>query len=132
MKWSRLKKRIEDTFADSVHDRVELWATRYRHTHDQEGEAWIPFDGKRTISLGTYSYEMEARRVRNELRAASGCVNYRNTEHQAGYYAAYDQEDKIVNHQGFYPLWEFHDALFAYLNLSIDEILRSTNPLIKA
>lgn len=44
MKWSELKKRIEEKFAESVHGRVEVWATRYRHAHDQEGEAWITFD----------------------------------------------------------------------------------------
>lgn len=132
MKWSQLKTRIEDNFAASVHGRVEVWTTRYRHAHDQDGEAWITFDGQRVASLATYSYEIEARQVRKEIRAASGCVDYRNPEHRENYYAAYDQADQIVNHQGLYPLWEFNDTLFAYLNLSIDDVLRSTDPLTKA
>jgi hypothetical protein len=132
MKWSQLKKRIEDNFAVSVHGRVEVWSTRYRHAHDQEGEAWITFDGKRAISLATYSYEMEAGRVREEIRTTSGCVDYRNPAHRTGYYSAYDEADRIVNHEGFYPLWGFNKTLFAYLNLSIDDVLQSTDPLTKA
>jgi hypothetical protein len=132
MKWSQLKKRIEDNFATSVHGRVEVWSTRYRHAHDQEGEAWITFDGQKVISLATYSYEVEAGQVRNALRKASGCLDYRNPEHQAGYYSAYSEADRIVNCHGFYPLWEFNKALFTYLNLSIDDALRSIDPLTKA
>lgn len=132
MKWSQLKKRTEDNFAASVHGRVEVWSTRYRHAHDQDGEAWITFDGKRTISLATYSYEIEAGRLRDEIRTTSGCVDYRNPAHQAGYYAAYEAADRIVNREGFYPLWEFNKTLFAYLNLAIDDALQSTDPLSKA
>lgn len=132
MKWSQLKKRIEDNFAASVHGRVKVWSTRYRHAHDQDGEAWITFDGQRVISLATFSYEVEAGQVRNKIRRTSGCVDYRNPEHQAGYYSAYDEADRIVNYQEFYPLWEFNKSLFAYLNLSIADALRSTDPLTKA
>jgi hypothetical protein len=132
MQWSQLKKRIEDTFAESVQGRVEVWATRYRHAHDQEGEAWITFDKERIISMGTWTYEKKADEVRTKLREESGCTDYRNPEHRSGYYSAYDKADEIVHRQGHYPLWDAYKAFFEYLNLSIDEILTSENPIVKA
>ncbi|MFC7513559.1 hypothetical protein ACFQUU_00930 [Herbaspirillum sp. GCM10030257] len=47
MQWSQLKKSLEASFAESVRGRVEVWATRYRHAHEQAGEAWITFDKHR-------------------------------------------------------------------------------------
>ena len=49
MKWSQLKKRIEESFADSVRGRVEVWNTRYRRAHDDAGEAWITIDKQRVF-----------------------------------------------------------------------------------
>lgn len=132
MQWSQLKKRVEETFAEPVKGRVEVWATRYRHAHDQEGEAWITFDKKRIISMGTWTYEKEAAEVRTKLREESGYTDYRNPEHRSGYYSAYDKADEIVHGQGHYPLWDAYKSFFEYLNLSIDEILASENPIIRA
>jgi hypothetical protein len=131
MQWSQLKKRIEATFAESVQGRVEVWATRYRHASDQDGEAWITFDKQRLISMGTWTYEKEAAEARIKLRKDSGCTDYKNPEHKLGYYAAYNQADEIVKAQGHYPLWDTHRSFFEYLSLSIEEILASENSVIK-
>jgi hypothetical protein len=41
MRWSLLKKKVEDNFADSVVGRVEVYNTRYRKAHDEYGEVWV-------------------------------------------------------------------------------------------
>ena len=58
MPWSKLKQRIEETFADSVRGRVELHQTRYRRAHDQAGELWITLDGEQILSAGSYTAEL--------------------------------------------------------------------------
>lgn len=132
MQWSQLKKHIEETFAESVRDRVEVWATRYRHAHDQEGEVWITFDKTRIISLGTWSYEEAAEKARIGIREASGCLDYRIPEQRSGYNAAHAEAEAIVHWQGYYPLWDAYKAMYKYLSLSIDDILVSGNPLIQS
>ena len=44
MQWSKVKKRVEATFADCVRGRVEIWATRYRESHDGE-RVWMRLEG---------------------------------------------------------------------------------------
>lgn len=53
MMWSKLKSRIEAGFADCLKGRVEIWNTRYRGAHDQEGEGWITSHGERIHSMSS-------------------------------------------------------------------------------
>jgi len=41
MSWSKLRERIEDGLADCAKGGVEVWITRYRNAHEQEGEALL-------------------------------------------------------------------------------------------
>jgi hypothetical protein len=132
MKWSQLKKRIEDNFADSVRGRVEIWNTRYRKSHDQEGEAWVTIDKQRVSSMGTYTYFAELYRETKRLREESGCTDFRDPDQLEGYHLAHDQADKLVHDRGLSSLWDVNRALFDSLSLSIDDAIRSENPIIRA
>jgi len=132
MKWSQLKKRIEATFADSVRGRVQVWNTRYRRSHDQEGEGWITIDKKRVYSMGTYTYFVESHREAERLQRERGCTDFRNPHQAPGYYKAWEEAEQFVHDKGIHPLWELNAALFAYLNMSIDRIASSENPIIRA
>ncbi len=132
MKWSQLKKRIEATFADSVAGRVEVWNTRYRRAHDQEGEAWITIDKQRVVSMATYTYFVEFYRQANRLRLESACDDFSDPAQREGYHRAGDEADRIVNERGVFPMGALNRALFDYLNLSIDDASESQNPIIRA
>jgi hypothetical protein len=56
MRWSQLKKQLHDRIAKSVVASIDLNQTRYRHSHDEEGEFWISFQGSRIFSTGSLSY----------------------------------------------------------------------------
>lgn len=141
MQWSQLKKRLEATFASSVQGRVEIWATRYRHAHDKAGEAWITLDKKRVVSMGTWTYELESAKVQkaNSLETDSTDV-LRSAhpthpgvqDHHNDYADAANEADQMLQGQGIYPLRDAYAAFSAYLNLSIEEILASDNPLIRS
>jgi hypothetical protein len=132
MKWSQLKKRIEDNFADSVKGRVEVWNTRYRKAHDDEGKAWITIDKQRVFSIGTYTYDVESNREAKRIQEESGCTDYRDPNQYEGYRLAHQQADKIVHDRGVFPLWKVNMALFDSLSMSIENIIKSENPIIRA
>ncbi len=50
MRWSKLKKLVEDTFADSVKGRVHIYSTHYQCSC---GRGWITVDGKELVDLST-------------------------------------------------------------------------------
>jgi hypothetical protein len=120
MRWTKLKQRIEEGFADSVRGRVEIWTTRYRHSHDQEGEAWITLDGKRLHSMGSMSFFIEE-------WDAVGRPNYRAGERPK---RSYDDVEPELHARGVMGLWSVNSTLFNYLSMSIEEILISENALV--
>jgi len=68
MKWSRLKKRGEANFADTVRRRMEARNTRYRDSDDGEGEARVTIDKQRGAGMGTYTYFLESSPEGNRVR----------------------------------------------------------------
>lgn len=132
MKWSQLKKRIEATFAPSVVGRIEVWNTRYRGSHDAEGEAWFTLDGKRVWSMGSLSYMIAESRETERIRRERGCADWGDPNQRDGYRAAWEEGRTSVHADGVFAMWDVNNALFEYLNLPIEEIQRSENPIIQA
>lgn len=131
MKWSRVKKRVEDSLAESVRGRVQFWTTRYRHSHDEVGEGWITLDRVRVASMGTQTYLNEYYATAHRLRVDRGCLDHRDSEQQEGYYAAYDEANRRMAERGIFSQWEFASALFEFLHMSIDQALISRSPIIR-
>ena len=119
MKWSQLKKRIEATFAKSVAGRVEVWNTRYRGAHDDAGEAWITVDGVRVTSMGACTFGRMYWEESWKLR-------------QDGYCRTRDEAVRRAHERGGFLPSEVNRALFDYLSLSIDDAIKSDNPIIRA
>jgi len=99
--------------ADSVRDRVVFGTTSYRKSHDQIGRGWITIDGKEILNMPSLDFEIEVYGRRN--------LN-----------ATYEEMSKEVHDLNLFSQWDLQASLFACINLSIDEILASDNPLIRA
>ena len=132
MRWSKLKKEIESGFADSVQGRVEVWTTRYRGAHDQEGEGWMTVDKVRVHSMGSLTHMIDFYRRVEEIRIEEDCEDYHDPADQVGYYGAIDVVDDALQSEGAIGLRDFNAALFDYLNLSIEDILKSDRAIIRA
>lgn len=59
MQWSQLKKRINERLAESVHGRIDLRSTSYRHSLGQDGRGSIAIDGHEILSLATMVFLFE-------------------------------------------------------------------------
>ena len=121
MRWSKLKQRLESNFAESLRGRVALHQTRYRECHDQEGEFWITLDGVRILSIGSMTALNALSKARVDLQetgmSAAGAVSH-----------ALDDLDR----RGVFVLEQIVRQLTTYLNLSIDEIMTSSSPVVRA
>lgn len=132
MRWSKLKQRIEDNLTDCAKGRVEIWNTRYRNSHDQEGEAWITIDKERVHSMGSLTHLTEFYERCRQLQEDRDCLDYRDREQIEGYLTAQNEVGIKLRQEGVIPLWEFNDALFEYLNMSLEHILISEQMIIRA
>jgi len=121
MQWSQLKKQLESRFAKGVAARVALHQTRYRHSHDQEGEFWITLDKNRIFSSGSLSYLTSLSALTAKHRGEGD-----TTAH------AYKRAWPILDASGLFLLEQINKDLFLSLSLGIDEMLASTSPVVRA
>ncbi|MBM4027823.1 MAG: hypothetical protein FJ280_20845 [Planctomycetes bacterium] len=112
MKWSQLRARIESLWVDSVRGRIQIGSTAYGRSSD--GRGWITVDGQEIIVM-TWSNAESWRYPRDP----EGQERWADAVRQA--HAA-----------NMFSRGEWHGALFDYLSMSMDEILKSDNPLIRA
>jgi hypothetical protein len=114
MKWSQIRKRLKVFLADCVSDRVTFGTTSYRKSHDQIGRGWIAIDGIQILNMPSLDFEIEAYGRR------------RNPE------ATYEEMSKEVHELNLFSQWDLQKSLYQCINLPIDEILTSENPLVRA
>jgi hypothetical protein len=117
MRWSKLKKTIEDKFADCVKGRVQLYTTRYTSGSYFMVRGWITLDGKEIANFSTPD-------------------NYKkygwNTPDINERIPAEERTSGKAVEKGEFFRWDFVVACFDYLNANIDEAFASDNPIIKS
>ncbi len=121
MRWSKVKKLVEDSFAESVKRRVQIYSTHYQCSC---GRGWITIDGKELVDLSTMLSSMIYRCAYHEV------TNVPYPKHAA----VPDDErtpDKLVE-DGEFSRFDLHVACWDYLHQSIKDSLESANPLIKS
>lgn len=121
MRWSQLKKQLQDRFAKSIAATIDLNQTRYRHSHDQEGEFWISFRGSRMFSAGSLTYLSSLGAETSKNRAAGA------TSAQA-----YELAWPVMDSSGLFLLEQMNKDLFFSLGLTVEEMLEHNNPVIRA
>lgn len=130
-RWSKLKKRITDLICDDLKDRIGIYATLYRETHDQMGKVWIELDKKVIFEANTLEWEIEYFKISDEIRQINHCTNFRDKDQSEEYFKAYDYEEKILSQQHKMDESQFYKALLMYLNSPFEESLQSKNDLIR-
>ena len=129
MRWSQLRRQIEDRFAPSVASRVALHTAHYRHAHDGDGRAWIELDGKEVATMCYFQAGHARRDLAEELRVANNATN----AGQAGTPQwLQDEAIAVTRRAGVLSQEEFYRLLHEYLRTSIADVLASDNPITRA
>ena len=92
---------------------MEFHLTSYRRSHDEADKVWITIDGETVLKMKHYPYQ------RAEFEAYWCGLEYTAAR-------------SLLCELGFFRPQDFGNAMRTYLDLSIDDALASTNPLIKA
>lgn len=117
MMWSKLKKSIEEKFAESIDGRVNLYVTRYTSGSYYMVRGWITIDGEEIANFSTPDNN-------NKYGWNTPEINERIPEGERTKGAA--------SEKGEFSRWEFIDACRDYLNHNIDEAVKSENPIIRS
>lgn len=117
MKWSKLKKTIEDNFSDKLEGRVSIYITRYTTGSYFMVRGWITIDKEEIANFSTpdnyskfgWNTPDIDKRIPDEERT----------------------EGKAVD-KGEFSRTDFLDACWVYISLNNDDAFKSMNPIIKA
>lgn len=122
MQWSKLKKRVENNFADSIKNRVELYTTAYRQ-QDDISRSWIVIDKKQEVSftdcaswkkLGAYFHEL----------TPTNCLKHESID-----------DNKRIEGQlfeeGEFSSYDFKIMAFESLSISASDCTISEHPILR-
>lgn len=121
MKWSKVKKLVEESFAESIKGRVQIYSTHYQCSC---GRGWITIDGKELVDLSTMLSGMIYR-----------CVYHETTNVPYKKHPKVLDADRIPNklvEDGEFSRFDLHHACWDYLHQSVRDSLDSENPLIQS
>lgn len=119
MRWSKLKKLVEGSFAESVRGRVHVYSTRYQCSC---GRGWITVDGEELADLNT---EISGRKYR--------AFYHETTRTTCARHAAVPDEERTggnVVEPGEFSRFDLHEACWEYVHSSVNSSLASENPLL--
>src|SRR5918999_648364 len=134
MKWSQLKHRAAALLAESLKDRVAYYSTRYRKDHDREGRGWIAVDGIQVFDMSTLRAWAEQHATTRQALGVHERWKWEQWPYPSREYWDYwhhtAEADRIG--RGVLARWDFNQALFDYLSLSLEDALTSSNVVIRA
>lgn len=115
--WSKLKKTVEEKFAESVKGKVGIYVTRYTSGSYFMVRGWITINGEEIANFSTPDNNLKygwntppvGERIPDTARNENSAVE-----------------------KGEFARWELMDACISILNLSVDDALASDNPIIRA
>ena len=128
MRWSQLRKQIEDRLAPAVRGRVALHTAHYRHAHDGDGRAWIEIDGREVATMCYFRAGRARRELAEELRAAN---NPENRGPAGVARELYEAAVAITRRAGTLSQQEFYAVLHEYLRLPIEAALDAEDPITR-
>jgi hypothetical protein len=113
MQWSKLKTRMKALIHPALSQRIDFHITSYRQSHDGVDKIWMTLDGVKFFNCGHYDFE------RAEWAGYHSGLNQREVAHWLAGQAIYSPNYVV-------------ESMRTYLDLSIEDALRSENPFIKA
>jgi len=124
MRWSKLKARVKERICPELRQRVDFHATSYRHSHDEAEKVWVTIDG---VRLATYSwYQKQFGPAERDDR---GRLVRRNSFMPVALPKGDPAWDKTAK---MHLPQDFGDAMRVYLDLKIQEALKSPDPIVRA
>lgn len=119
MRWSKLKKLVENSFAESVRGRVRVYSTRYQCSC---GRGWITVDGEELAELNT---EVSGRKYR--------AIYHETTKTECARHPAVPDKERTGGNlvePGEFSRFDLHEACWEYVHSSVSTSLGNENPLI--
>ncbi|WP_345888805.1 SF0329 family protein [Shewanella algae] len=122
MQWSKLKKRVEENFAESIKGRIEIFTTSYRR-QGEVARSWVVIDSKQGISLTDYESWSEQGAYFHEL-TPTDCLKHKSVD-------GLERTVGSLYEAGEFSSYDFKIICFESLSLSAHDCIKSEHPLLR-
>jgi hypothetical protein len=127
MVWSKLKKNIENNFADALNDSVKLYTTTYGSNYDVQdlyNRGWITVDGIEVVNFSTPEAFFLYRRELNATTPTKYPANTATKPHA-------DRTPERLTEKGEFSKYDLTYSCAAFLNMSIEQAAGHESPMIQ-
>jgi hypothetical protein len=127
MKWSKLKKRVEENLADSVKGKVEFFTTAYRKPNSINGRGWITVEKEEIVNFSSKDSAFIYGRYYNET-----------TPDNKRRHATHDKIDPIereegrLTERGEFSRFDLHICMFESLNMTVAKMIEHDSPIVQS
>lgn len=127
MKWSQLKKRVEENLAESVKGKIEFFTTAYRKPNSSTGRGWITVEGKEIINFSTMDSGFIYGRFYNETTP--------DTKKRYATHVKISPEERTegqLTEKGEFSRFDLHICMFESLNMTPTTMIEHESPIVQA
>lgn len=122
MQWSKLKSRVEESFADCIKGRIQIFTTAYRR-QDYISRSWVVIDGKQEVSLTDEASWWEQGAYFHEL-TPTDCLQHKSIGNE-------ERSEGKIYEKGEFSSYDFKIMAFESLNKSAQDCVASEHPLLR-
>jgi hypothetical protein len=124
MRWSKLRKELKDKLAENLKNRMDYHLTTYKNSTGYLGRAWITWDGKEILNFSNQDTWNKHQSYSNEL-AETHYISHEQIK-------TTERNKENIMEKGEFSKYDFAENAFKYLNLNVQEALKSNNPILMA
>lgn len=127
-KWSKAKKQLKNFLCEPLYKRVDFHVINYRNAHDGLGRVVITVDKEEIVSMCTITAQREEFYCAKNIRAEQNNYHWDDIDQNR---AIQNEAHNVLKKNGVYAQYDFFDILEQYFEKPIEQLLESTDSLMK-
>lgn len=136
MKWTKVKRNIEDLICDKLKDRLSIHLTHYNVNFGEQKRIWVTLDKKEIFNASSAHYVMEHDKLWIEIKRKTDkpfpdCL-YECFPEFVGKVDDGEYSTTILEYKGIFNVDLVYDAFIQYPHFSIEKALNSKDNIIQA
>lgn len=125
MIWSKIKRKVENGFAEKLKGKIQIYVTSYGSDYDITdlfNRGWITVNGKEVVNFSTPD-AFYLNGTNFHYATPTDCAKSENLK--------YDERDsKLLSEKGEFSKYDLSYCCYAYLNFAIEEAINHESPII--